>query len=104
MLHGLKESHQKEIQEDGNKATNRKKEIGSQEASAKMTQRGSRCCNSYLLQETVANQRITLQMMAEQTTIVKKLMTENKTLQNERNKLAEEKRVMEEVNTYKNRR
>ena len=102
LLHGLKDTHQKEIQEDGNKATNCKKEIGSQEASAKMAQNGSRCCNSYLLEETVMNQRITLQLFAEHTSIVKELMADNKSLQNEKNKLAEEKRAMEEVNTYKN--
>ena len=47
------------------------------------------------------NQRITLQLFAEHTSIVKELMADNKSLQNEKNKLAEEKRAMEEVNTYK---
>ena len=101
LLHGLKDTDQKDIQEDGNKATNRKKEIGPQEASAKIAKHGSRCCNSYLLEETVMNQRITLQLFAEHTSIVKELMADNKSLQNEKNKLAEEKRAMEEVNTYK---
>ncbi len=103
MLHGLKEIDQKEIQEDGKKATDRKKEIGSQEASAKMAQNGSRCCNSYLLEETVSNQRITLQMLIEHTSIAKELMADNKSLQDETNKLAEEKRAVEKVITYKNR-
>ncbi len=91
MLHGLKDTDQKDIQEDEKKATEGQKEIGPQEASAKIPQHGSRCCNSYLLEETVSNQRITLQMLIEHTSIAKDLMADNKSLQDETNKLAEEK-------------